>query len=139
MSLIVTTKTKIKPESLPKVLLTKRLFRLGPVNIPKEFSSFTSVGNKFTKKIPNAKNALDQYISPIEAETEYRDQNTDEFETGYSRVLNKHTIPPAPKMLFEPPLPHHINLLFQIFFHSFVPKLGISIQTFQYQNFSNKI
>ena len=84
MSLIVTTKTKIKPESLPKVLLTKRLFRLGPVNIPKEFSSFTSVGNKFTKKIPKAKKALDQYISLIKAETEYRDLNTDEFETGYS-------------------------------------------------------
>ena len=81
MSLIVTTKTKIKPESLPKVLLTKRLFRLGPVNIPKQFSSFTSVGSNFTKKIPKAKKALE---SPIEAETEYRDLNTDEFETGYS-------------------------------------------------------
>ena len=81
MSLIVTTKTKIKPESLPKVLLTKRLFCLGPVNIPKEFSSFTSVGSNFTKKIPKAKKALDQYISPVEAETEYRDLNTDEFET----------------------------------------------------------
>ena len=84
MSLIVTTKTKIKPESLPKVLLTKRLFRLGPVNIPKQLSSFTSVGSNFTKKIPKAKKALGQYISPIEAKIEYRDLNTDEFETGYS-------------------------------------------------------
>ena len=81
MTLIVTTKTKIKPESLPKVLLTKRLFCLGPVNIPKELSSFTSVGRNFTKKFPNAKKALDQYISPTEAETEYRDLNTEKFET----------------------------------------------------------
>ena len=81
MSLIVNAKTKIKPGSLPKVLLRKRLFCLGPVNIPKEFSSFTSVRSNFTKKIPKAKEALDQYISPVEAETEYRDLNTDEFET----------------------------------------------------------
>ena len=81
VSLIVTTKTKIKPGSLPKVLLTKRLFCLDPVNIPKEFSSFTSVGSNFPKKIPKAKKALDQYISPVEGETEYRDLNTDEFET----------------------------------------------------------
>ena len=93
MSLIVTTKTKIKPESLPKVLLTKRLFRLGPVNIPKEFSRFTSVGSNFTKKIPKAQKALDQYISSIEAETEYRHLKTDEFETGYSGVSYKHPTP----------------------------------------------
>ena len=70
---------------------------MGPVNIPKEFSSFTSVGSNFTKKIPKAKKALDQYISPIEAETEYRDLNTDEFETGYSWVPNKHPPPTPPK------------------------------------------
>ena len=54
---------------------------MGLVNIPKEFSNFTSVGSNFTKKIPRAKKALDQYISSIEAETEYRDLNHDEFET----------------------------------------------------------
>ena len=81
--MIVTIKTKMKPESLPKVLLTKRLFCLGPVNTPKEFSSFTSVGSNFTKKISKAKKALDQYISLIETETEYCDLNTDEFKTCF--------------------------------------------------------
>ena len=79
VSLIVTAKTKIKPESLPKALLTKRSFCLGQVNIPKEFRSFTSVGSNFTKKISKAKKALDQYVSPTKAETEYRDLNTDEL------------------------------------------------------------
>ena len=32
---------------------------------------------------------------------------------------------------------HDINLLFQIFLYSPLPKLTISIQTFRYQNFSN--
>lgn len=87
---------------------------MGPTNIPKKISSFTSVGSNFTKKIPNTKEALDQYISLVETENEYHALIIDQIETGYSWVPNKrppHQIvnfwffsTPPPQCLFGPTL-----------------------------------
>ena len=82
----VTDKTEIKSESLTTILLTKRLFGLSQIVIPKEFNSFTNVGTSFNKKIPKAKKVFDQYICPGETETEYHNLNIDEPETGYKSL-----------------------------------------------------